>query len=563
MEQSSYAQTLLELIAAIDSTKTDLASLYPVIEPYVLKLADELSVAKADIHILTDPNPLEPGGDEKHYSLQFNGEAGLRAEAFEQTFEKVRHITSAVKLYACVGHVWTDQERQNIAAIAKLIYTSISRARMLEYQQRIGLVDLLTGLCNTAGAIQFGKRIAAENLQSEYAGCFMNLKNLKFINRQVSNHVGDLAMCQYAHVLYGLLDPEREMLARLGGDNFFALVLKEHLNAFLSKAVSLPLEIEHDGRKHAITLGAWVGVYPANGGESPRDLLDYASFAYEVAKRSKTTVAYFDPSMMEDSMHARQISQALPLALENRELMPYYQPKVSLHGGTLYGCEALVRWWHEGRMVSPAEFIPVAENSDLITRLDLYMLDAVCWDIRNWLRAGIEPVPVSINYSQRDFYSETLIEDTLKILNKYGIDGKYLEIEITETSFFENFEALEQFVEVMHQHGIRVSLDDFGTGYSSLTMFESLNLDTVKLDRSFFLNMERSNDKGRLVLRSVADMLNQLDKVIVSEGVKTPDQLNIVEEIGCDIVQGFYFDKPLPHDDFTQRLKERHYKVKE
>ena len=561
MEQSAYAQTLTELINAIDFNKADFASFYPTVEPCVLKLADELNVAKADVHVVTKPNPLEPGGSESSYALPFNGEPGLRTETFDTDFEQAGYSQCTVRLYACVGHVWTDEERQDLCAIVKLLFASLSRARILEFQRRIGRVDELTGLSNTAGVLEFIGRIAADNLQDGYAGCFINLKNLKFINRQVSNRIGDVAMCKYARVLNGLLDPEREMLARLGGDNFFALVLKEHLSAFLSQAVAVPMELEFEGKAHTITLGAWVGVYPAVGGESPRDILDNASFAYEISKHSKTTVAYFDPSMMEKSMHTRQISQMLPEALKNRELVPYYQPKVRLQSGELYGCEALVRWWHDGRMISPAEFIPVAENSDLITTLDQYILDAVCWDIRNWLNAGIEPVPVSINYSQRNFYSQTLVEDTLRILRKYGIDGKYLEIEITETSFFENYEALERFITSMHENGIRVSLDDFGTGYSSLNLFESLDLDTVKLDRSFFLNMERTNEKGRLVLRSVADMLNQLDKEIISEGVETPEQLDIVQEIGCDIVQGFYFDRPLPHDDFTQRLKERRYKV--
>ena len=220
-----------------------------------------------------------------------------------------------------------------------------------------------------------------------------------------------------------------------------------------------------------------------------------------------------------------------------------------------------MRWLKDGEVVPPAGFLPVAENSDLIIDLDLYMLDAVCADIRGWLDAGIEPVCVSINYSQLDFYRSTLVEETLETLRRHDVDGKYLEIEITESSFFENFDALEHFVDVMHQNGVRVSLDDFGTGYSSLTLFERLSLDTVKLDRSFFLNMGEKAEKSRLVLHSIADMMNQLKKLTVSEGVETPAQLELVEEIGCDIVQGYFFDRPLPRDQFTERLKHRHYDV--
>ena len=166
---------------------------------------------------------------------------------------------------------------------------------------------------------------------------------------------------------------------------------------------------------------------------------------------------------------------------------------------------------------------------------------------------------MSVNYSQHDFYNDTLIDETLDIIHKYRIDGKYLEIEITESSFFENFSALERFIKVMHENGIKVSLDDFGTGYSSLSMLKSLDLDTVKLDKSFFDNLDSNKESDRVVLRSIADMLNQLHKTAISEGVETPEQIDFAREIGCDIIQGYFFDKPLSYDEFTERLRHRHY----
>ena len=563
MDQLALAQILQELIVAIDPTSMSMEALYETAVPFLNRISGLLRVAKIVTEIHIAPNAFNPDGDEKRRTLDFGHEPGPDADALVLEGDQQGPARSTTTAYPWKGHRWNDDERLAITAVGKLIYGQASRISMFHMQQKLVFTDQLTGLNNIPAAMRFCGQIAAQHGFSGYASCFLNLKNLKYINRQMGNPAGDAIMRRYAGALNRMLDPQREQLARLGGDNFFALVLKERLPAFLQKAVAMPIEHEHDGHASALTLGAWAGVYLATGGEDPRDLLDYASFAYERAKQAKTTVAYFNPEMMEANLRARKISQIFPEALRNGEFVPFYQPKVSMHTGNLYGCEALVRWLRHGKVIPPSEFIPVAETSDQITELDLYMLDAVCRDIRGWIDAGIEPVCVSINYSQRDFYRETLIEDTLAALRRYDVDGRYLEIEITETSFFENFAALEKFVEAMHAHGVKVSLDDFGTGYSSLTLFESLNLDTVKLDRSFFLNMDENQTQGHLVLHSVADMLNQMKKVTVSEGVETPAQLAVVDEIGCDIVQGFYFDRPLPHDDFTERLKVKHYKVGE
>lgn len=561
MEQRAITKILLDLILSIDPGNLSVPELFEAVQPILARLSEEVHVASMVTHIHTEPNVYTPNGLDKQRRIDFYPEAAPLEEALVMSYDKLRNTRSTTTVLPRKGHHWSDEEREVIRAVGSLLYAYVSRISMIEIQQKIALTDQLTGLNNTPGAIHFCERVRRQYSLADYASCFMNLKNLKFINRQLDNHSGDAAMRQYAMTLNGMLDPKREQLARLGGDNFFALVRKDHLEAFLDAAKAMPVDVEFQGRSHTMTVGAWIGVYNADGDEKPRDLLDYASFAYERAKRSKTTVAYFTPAMMESSMHARQISQILPRAMDNRELVPFYQPKVSMHTGDLYGCEALVRWRRDGEIVPPSGFLPVAENSDLITDLDLYMLDAVCADIRSWLDAGLEPVCVSINYSQRDFYRATLVEETLETLRKYDIDGKYLEIEITESSFFENFDALERFVDIMHQNGVRVSLDDFGTGYSSLTLFERLSLDTVKLDRSFFMNMGEKVEKGRLVLHSIADMLNQLNKLTVSEGVETSAQLALVEEIGCDIVQGFYFDRPLPRDVFTDRLRRKHYDV--
>ncbi|MBO4915365.1 MAG: EAL domain-containing protein, partial [Oscillospiraceae bacterium] len=347
----------------------------------------------------------------------------------------------------------------------------------------------------------------------------------------------------------------------LGGDNFFALVRKERLERFLAFAASLNLILSSNAKRTRLTIDSWIGVYPVCEGDSISEVLNNASFANGQAKRSHISVAWFDASAKEQSLRVKQIAQTLPEAMRVQELAAFYQPKVSSGTGDLTGGEALVRWMRDGKLIPPNEFISAAEASGLITSLDLYMLEAVCRDLRKWLDAGIEPVRISVNYSGRDFYKESLIKDTLDVMRKYCVDGSYLEIEITESSFFENMAALEAFISEMHKNGVKVSLDDFGTGYSSLNMLKSLDLDTVKLDKSFFVNLDSQSEKDRALLQNIAYMINELKKTAVSEGIENAEQIDFARKIGCEVVQGYYFDKPLSYEEFTERLLNRHYKI--
>ena len=559
MEYEKALQNVMDLILNTDDKHTDPRTMYQEMQPYLDGLAEWLSIGKLTIKIVTAPNVYEINGDKQFLSTQFFDELGPEEDVYRIRFEQVGYNTGDAWVYPRAGHQFDDQEKYYIEGIAKLMAIEFSRSDMIRHQMKTPFIDMLTGLANNAGVAHYGERLSKLYSMEDYAGVFINLKNFKYINEQVTQAGGDQVLRQYAYMLFGYLDGNRELVARLGGDNFFSLVRKDHLDQFLNLAGNANVPINRGGKRSTVTVNTWMGVYPARAEDQVMGVLNFSNFALGQARRSKQPVAYFDPKAMEQTLHFKGVSQTLPEAIKKREFVPFYQPKVRLSSGELYGCEALVRWYHDGEFIPPSEFVPVAENSGLVTTLDLYMLDCVCRDLRSWLDAGIEPVPVSVNYSPRDFYVPSLVQETLRIVQMYDLDGKYLEIEITESTFLDNFSALETFVAAMHASGIRVSLDDFGTGYSSLNMFKNLDLDTVKLDKSFFDNLADGRESDRIVLATIADMINKLNKVAVSEGVETLDQCQFVREIGCDIIQGYYFDKPLTHDDFTARLKAHYY----
>ena len=559
LDHEPALRNVMDLVMNCDPTQSDTRVLYQEMQPYLDGLAEWLNIGKITIKIVTEPNVYEINGDKQFLSTQFFDELGPEEDMFEMRYEKVGSNTGDARVYPRAGHKFTDEEKYYIQGIAMLMVVEFSRSDMIRHQMKTPFIDMLTGLCNNAGVNRYGERLARLYDLADYAGVFINLKNFKYINEQVTQPGGDQVLRQYAYMMYGYLDSNKELVARLGGDNFFALVLKEHLDQFMNLAGNANVPINRGGLRSTVSVNTWMGVYPAQAGDEVAKVLNFSSFALGQARRSKQPVAYFDPKAMEQTLHFKGVAQTLPEAIKKRELVPFYQPKVRLSNGELYGCEALVRWIHDGEMIPPGEFVPVAESSGLVTTLDLYMLDCVCRDLRAWLDAGIDPVPVSVNYSPRDFFVPSLVQETLRIVQLYDLDGKYLEIEITESTFLDNFAALETFVSAMHASGIRVSLDDFGTGYSSLNMFKNLDLDTVKLDKSFFDHLADGRESDRVVLGAIAEMINKLHKVSVSEGVETADQCEFVREIGCDIIQGYYFDKPLDHDHFTSRLKSRFY----
>ena len=247
-----------------------------------------------------------------------------------------------------------------------------------------------------------------------------------------------------------------------------------------------------------------------------------------------------------------------PKALENREFVVYYQPKVTLEDNCLCGCEALVRWFRDGVMVPPMQFIPVLEWEGSVCKLDFYVLDQVCRDVQEWMAKGIEPVRISVNFSKAHLHNPDLAKKILAVLQKYDVPSRYIEIELTEMSGYENYETLLDFVRTMHESGVSTSIDDFGTGYSSLNLLKDLNVDIIKLDKSFLNNMESRKKNDVIVIKNIIQMVNELDMEVIAEGVETMEQADFLRGMHCCMAQGFLFDRPLPHDDFEKRLNGDH-----
>ena len=559
MQQSErILEALMELILNAEFEEVDVHSLYGKLKPYFAPFAEAFQIAKINLHIEYAPNVYDISGRGDTFESVFCEEAS--DDLIELTFADLYMTTGTVKIYPRLGVEWDGAAKRSITAITKLVAMQFSRANMAHRIERLSYIDLLTGLANGPGVSYYGKRIEQSGSTADYAGCVINLKNFKYINQSLNDNGGDSVIRQYALRLYGFMDHRSELVARLGGDNFFVLVKKERLDRFVKFASSLNLILSNEKRTR-LTIDSWIGVYPACEGDTVTDILNSAFFANERAKQTHTSVVTLDPESKAQMLHIKEIAHILPEAMREHELVAYYQPKVRAATGELCGGEALVRWQRGGKLIPPGEFLSAAEANGLVPNLDFYMLETVLNDLRKWIDAGLEPVRVSVNFSKSNFYRESLAKETLDLIHRYCIDGSYLEIEVTESTFYESLPALEKFIDAMHKVGVKVSLDDFGTGYSSLNMLKTLDLDSVKLDKSIFDHLDSKSEDDLRLLHSMAGMISELNMTAVSEGVESADQVAFARRIGCDVVQGYFFDKPLNCDEFTSRLLDPRYEV--
>ncbi|MGB4658639.1 MAG: GGDEF domain-containing protein, partial [Mobilitalea sp.] len=264
-------------------------------------------------------------------------------------------------------------------------------------------------------------------------------------------------------------------------------------------------------------------------------------------------ISYFDKSAREKLFEEEEIENSMNEALKNNEFQVFLQPKYTVQNETISGAEALVRWMNsDGVMLTPNNFIPIFEKNGFITELDYYMLNKVCEVLRNWIDRGFIPYPISVNISRLHFINPNLADIICEIVDKNCIPHALIELEVTESAFLHNKAALIRTVTLLRQEGFMVSMDDFGAGYSSLNSLKDLPLDIVKLDGEFF-QITKEVERGLTVIRNTITMAKDLHMKVVAECIETKEQVEFLYSVGCDVIQGYYYARPMPVDQFEER----------
>lgn len=454
---------------------------------------------------------------------------------------------------------FSHEEKTDLKPILDLIYMHCEKWKMINLVHDIGKMDSLTGLPNAGGFLSYIDDQLKSGALLQYNTYYFNLTRFGLINKRFGVKETDRIIARYASVVMEFLQ-EGEQLGRLGGDNFVALIRKERNKDFLELISGVTTYGILDGEKEPITIGAVAGILEID--DSVIDcgtVLNDCSMAMNVAKHvKKIPFAYASKELKEMILRKNQMIAEFPDAIRNSEFQAFYQPKVSISDYKIVGAEALARWKKDIGFVSPGEFIPALEQNGMVCSLDFYILEQVCKDIRRWLDKGLIPVRISVNFSKKHLTNQNLAEDIMHVLQQYNVGSEYIEIELTETVDEEEAGLLIAFMNKMRKYNILMTIDDFGTGYSSLNMLRSFPVDVLKIDKSLVDNMEEND---QIILSNVVKMASELKMDVVAEGVETWEQVDYLKAVKCGVVQGFLFDRPMPKEQFEEKLKQKKYVI--
>lgn len=452
----------------------------------------------------------------------------------------------------------TEQERTRINIIQRMMLTYMNRTRMEKIVERLKYWDD-DGYTNLRYFYAQIMKMRAEGTLTGKAAARINLKHFSVVNDQVGNKAGDIVLHRYMNSLYDSMG-EGSVLSRLGGDNFVLLFGTDRLPGVMKVLSGIPVPYSED---HRIEVSAIAGVCTITNPDeiaNPGIVMEQIITPYSIAKREDTEdIIFYSEKIKEAKENSKRVHRKFKKALEKEEFEAYYQPKVDIRTNKIIGAEALCRWLHKGRIIPPGDFIPDLEQGRDICRLDFYMLNRACEDLRRWMDEGKPVVTVSVNLSRRHLADPDLFEHIVEIIDRHDIPHHLIEIELTETTTDVEFKDLKKLVSSLQDAGISASVDDFGIGYSSLNLIKQIPWDVLKLDKSIVPANGEDMERGTHLFRHVIAMAHEIGLQCIAEGVETEDQLEIMRQYGCRYVQGYIFDKPMPVEDFEKKLREGKY----
>jgi diguanylate cyclase (GGDEF)-like protein/PAS domain S-box-containing protein len=399
----------------------------------------------------------------------------------------------------------------------------------------------------------------AHRYQRQLAVLFLDVDRFKHINDSLGHMIGDRLLQSIAQRLLGCVR-ESDTVSRQGGDEF-VILLSEVAHAcdatVCADKILAALRVPHTIDQHEVHITASIGIvtYPHDGSDADA-LMKHADFAmYHAKENGRDNRQFFKRDMNIRALERQSLENGLRHALQRDEFSLHYQPKLNLLTGAIVGVEALIRWNHpEFGTVSPADFIPIAEESGLIVPIGRWVLAEACHQAQAWQDIGLAPIRIGINISAVELRADDFVEFIGDMIAMTGLDSRFLELELTETFLTQDSTSTSAVLHALRGIGLHLALDDFGTGYSSLNHLKRFPIDTLKIDRSFVHGITSNSDDASIVA-AVISMGGHLHMQVIAEGVETPEQLAFLQYHGCLIGQGYYFSRPVATRECTQLLR--------
>lgn len=418
--------------------------------------------------------------------------------------------------------------------------------------------DALTDLPNRPFILESLKHeiINANRCNTQVSVLFIDLDDFKKINDSIGHEEGDLFLIGISKRIRSTLRKE-DVLGRLGGDEFIIILKnfsdKGEIKDIYQRILSIfekPFPIK--GNEYIISCSIGMSTFPKDG-KNPEELIRKADMAmYQAKKNGKKNIHFYNEELEKDIIERISLESKLQNAIAHNEFILHYQPKVDLLNGQLKGLEALIRWKQKDTgLTYPDHFIPLAENMGLISNITMLVVEMVFNQLELWKNTPLENTPVSINISAIDFSNKNFIDWIFNLIQAKNIKPGTIEFELTETVLFDDIDYVKEILKKLHNHGIAISVDDFGTGYSSFSYLRDLDIDYLKIDKSFIQDIEH-NSQSRAIVKSIIDIGINLNVDIIAEGIETEYEKYFLRKSGCLIGQGYYFSKPLPPQDLLK-----------
>ena len=436
-----------------------------------------------------------------------------------------------------------------------------SRKEMEEKLIHDAFYDTLTHLPNRRFFLDELKKCLDyknENPNYFFAVLFMDLDRFKFVNDSLGHSIGDQLLIAVSKRLKYAIKPT-DLVARLGGDEFIILIkdlktVREvvKIAESIHKQISQPFLLQ----KFNISTTSSIGIAPANKNYTDAEniLRDADTAMYRAKFKGRNTYAIFNQEMHTLALQTLETEAQLAKAIKKNELELFYQPVWSIKDQKITSCEALIRWNHPTRgLLEPKNFLVIAEETGLIIEIDKWVLDMACKQLSIWSKAGLTDFKIAVNLSLKQLKQEKLLFWTKRILTKYNINPKQIKFELTENSLIDNSQQTIDTLNKLRHMGIQLCIDDFGTGYSSLMYLKNLPVDVLKIDRSFIIDLAESS-QAQAISKAIIDLAHNLKLKVTAEGVETIEQLNFLESIGCDQIQGYYISCPVDAETFFKMV---------
>lgn len=400
----------------------------------------------------------------------------------------------------------------------------------------------------------------ANGTATRYSVAFINIKHVNQLNRYFGSDIAGSAIKMFGAKLNSIPNKEKgEFAVHLGGDNFVVVVQTQNLPELISFIRAVPVSLSYGGDRFEHIFNCRAGITTIRPNHRfGNHVMGECSQAFSYSKQNNIDVVYYTEEINEKNHNN---TETLTRALNENKFLIYYQPVISLEGEpTLQSAEALARWPLDGKIIAPQEFITLATDSGIVTKIDFFVLENVCKNIREWQTKGLDVVPISINFSRRNLINAAIADDILEVIDKYDIDHSLIGIEFSEPDFTQSMPIIKDVTHTLTEAGVLVTLDKFSTGQSTLTILHDMEANYVKIDAGRF---NSDDPKGRIIANEMIHLANSLGYKVICEGVESQKQADDLVSCGCNLFQSFIYDKPLSERFFVNRLENHSYDLGE